>query len=266
MQAVIREPKFLWHLHREDGPTVGVAIHAGHEMRPELLEQIAIDETTRLREEDPFSDYWTLACHSQLVARRSRFEVDLNRPPDEAICVQPEDCWNLKVWKSPISGNLVDRSLDEHAAFHEALDRLLSEVAAQYGKFVVYDFHTYNHRRTGPDAPPEDPAVNPEINIGTGSMDRAYWAPVVERFCSELRQFDFLGRQLDVRENVKFRGRYLAQRVHSRFPGKGCVLAIEVKKFFMDEWTGQADPHQTEALKLAFQATVPGVVEELEHL
>lgn len=266
MQAVVFEPRFLWHLHKGEGPVVGTAVHAGHELRPELMDLLAIDEKTRLREEDPFSDYWTLACHTQLVARRSRFEVDLNRRPEEAICIQPEDCWNLTVWRNRIGGDLVDRSLAEHAAFYEMFDRLLKDVVARYGKVVVFDFHTYNHRRVGPDAPPEEPADNPEINVGTGSMDRSFWAPVVDRFCNELRAFDFSGRHLDVRENVKFRGRYLPQYIHASYPKAVCVLAIEVKKFFMDEWTGEADGAQIEALMQAFSATVPGVVEELEHL
>ena len=49
------------------------------------------------------------------------------------------------------------------------------------------------------------------------------------------------GRPLDVRENVRFKGRQLAAFVHERFPTTGCALAIEVKKTFMDEWTGVVD-------------------------
>ena len=42
---------------------------------------------------------------------------------------------------------------------------------------VVFDLHTYNHRRNGPDGPPADPAGNPQVNIGTGTMNRDRWAP-----------------------------------------------------------------------------------------
>ena len=40
------------------------------------------------------------------------------------------------------------------------------------------------------------------------------------------------------RENVVFEGRGLAWWVHDRYPRVGCVLALEFKKTFMDEWTG----------------------------
>jgi hypothetical protein len=44
-----------------------------------------------------------------------------------------------------------------------------------------------------------------------------------------------------------------------------CCLAIEVKKFFMDEWTGVADERQLAAVQEALGATLPGVVEELQQ-
>lgn len=266
MNTNSHEPKRLWHLHKGDGPTVGLAVHAGHDIRPDLLPLMKIDEATRLREEDPYSDHWTLACHNQLLTRRSRFEVDLNRKPSDAICVQPEDCWNLNVWRDPVSENLVRKSLAEHSDFYQTLHHLLAELQARYGRFVVFDFHSYNHRRDGPDAPPAEAAGNPDINVGTGTLERGYWGNLVDRFISELGGFDFPGRRLDVRENVKFQGRYVAEYVHHYFPRTGVVLAIEIKKFFMDEWSGAVDIELTNALLEAFRSTVPGLVEELDKL
>lgn len=256
----------LWHLQKGDGPTIGVAIHAGHEVRSELLPSLAIDEMTRLREEDPYTDYWTLACHSQIISRRSRFEVDLNRSIDSAICVQPEDCWNLDVWKDSISDRQIERSLSEYRAFYRMLEDVLKQPEQQYGKFVVFDIHSYNHCRAGPGTPAESPSQNPEINIGTGSMDRARWAGVVDRFISDIKGYDVQGRHLDVRENIRFLGRELARFVHTRFPESGCVLAIEVKKFFMNEWTGAIDLDLIRAIGAAFAATIPGIEAELNKL
>jgi hypothetical protein len=136
-------------------------------------------------------------------------------------------------------------------------------VADRYGRFVVFDLHSYNHRRDGPDEAPADPDLNPEVNIGTGSMDRAMWGGLVDRFMDDLRAFDYLGRHLDVRENVKFQGGQFSRWVHQTFPGVGCSLAIEFKKFFMDEWTGQPDPQQLETIRHALQATIPGILENL---
>jgi hypothetical protein len=44
------------------------------------------------------------------------------------------------------------------------------------------------------------------------------------------------------------------------------VLAIEVKKFFMDEWTGEADMSLVTALRDALEWTVTGVLTELAKL
>ena len=132
--------------------------------------------------------------------------------------------------------------------------------------FVVFDLHSYNHRRDGPDASPADPAANPEVNIGTASMDRDRWAPVVDRFISDLRQFDYRGRHLDVRENVKFRGGHFPRWIHQQFPDSGCALAIEFKKFFMDEWSGSLFRADHQAILEALRSTVPGVIEEVGRL
>jgi hypothetical protein len=44
------------------------------------------------------------------------------------------------------------------------------------------------------------------------------------------------------------------------------VLSIEFKKFFMDEWTGDLDEVQHDAIGRALAGTVPGVLEELQRL
>ena len=103
------------------------------------------------------------------------------------------------------------------------MSALFRDLQERHGRFFVFDLHAYNHRRAGPDAPAADPEANREVNIGTGTMDRAYWAPVVDRFIADLRSFDFLGRHLDVRENVKFVGRGFPRFVHETFPRTGCA-------------------------------------------
>jgi hypothetical protein len=134
----------------------------------------------------------------------------------------------------------------------------------KYGHFAVLDLHSYNHRRKGPHGEPADPERNPEINIGTGTMNREQWASLVDRFIDDLRAFDFLGRHLDVRENVKFCGGQLPRFVHEHFPNSGCALAVEVKKFFMDEWSGTVEGMQLKKIREALRGTIPGILDELK--
>lgn len=256
----------LWVEQLGDGPVVATAIHAGHEVRRDLLPLLAIDESTRAREEDPYTDALVKVVPSWITFRRSRFEVDLNRARDEAVYLAPEMAWGLHVWKKPLSETEVEKSREEYDRFYDELYRMLQKIERRYGCFVVFDLHSYNHRRRGPHDPPEDPQKNPDVNVGTGSLDRERCGPVVERFMKELRNYDFLGHHLDVRENVKFEGRQLARWIHSKFPDSACVLAIEFKKFFMDEWTGVADIDQVEEIRKALQATLPGIVETLHQI
>ncbi|MBN1995596.1 MAG: N-formylglutamate amidohydrolase [Anaerolineae bacterium] len=256
----------LWTLQQGNSPLVAAAIHHGHAAREEVTNLFALTELDRLREEDPFTGQWVTMADTQIVVFHSRFEVDLNRPRKKAVYLKPKDAWGLQVWQTPPPPNMIARSLAQYDAFYAAVQPILTYLANCFGRFVVFDLHTYNHRRAGPDGPPANPVQNPEVNIGTGTINRARWAPLINRFMADLRTFDFLGRQLDVRENIKFQGGYFSRWIHQTFPESGCALAIEFKKFFMDEWTGQPDQLQLEAIRQALQSTVPGILELLPQL
>ena len=256
----------IWRIQVGDGPLVATAIHAGSALHAETAAHIALEEHQRLREEDPFTDIWTEVAPTRVVGTHSRFEVDLNRPREKAVYRTEEDAWGLKVWKDAISDEVADRSLSRYDAFYEALGSLYAEISAKYGAFVVYDLHTYNHRRAGPDGPHADPDLNPQVNIGTGTLpNRQKFAGVIDRFINDLAAFDFPGGKLDVRENVKFFGGQHARSTHLRYPQRACVLAIEFKKFFMDEWTGELDPEEPEAIPQALGATLIGLNETLKE-
>jgi len=256
----------LWIDKEGEGPLIATAIHAGHEVRRELLPLLALDEPTRAREEDPYTDSLIKVVPSWITFNRSRFEVDLNRPAEEAVYLAPEMAWGLHIWEHPLSKENVKQSLSEYDAFYQELHRLLTKIAAHHKHFVVLDLHSYNYRRPGPHEPPENPEQNPDVNVGTGSIDRECCGTIIERFIRDLSNYDFMGHHLDVRENVKFKGRQLAQWIHENFPGSACVLSIEFKKFFMDEWTGVGDLEQIEAVRDALQATLPGILEELKAM
>ena len=244
------------------GPLVAAAIHDGHEIHPETLPHVALPESERLREEDPFTGSLTTVAPTRLVGRRSRFEVDLNRPREQALYRTPDDAWGLAVWRGAIPESVAERSLALYDDFYDAVRELLEGKLRQYGSVVVFDLHSYNHRREGPNEPPADAEANPEVNVGTGTLDRARWGRLVDGFLADLRDgAEAAGRPgLDVRENVKFQGGQLARWTHETFGSAACVLAVEFKKTFMDEWTGTPEKAHLGQLRAALAATVPGVL------
>ena len=125
---------------------------------------------------------------------------------------------------------MISRPLAEYDAFYKEVRELFDKMKAHHGRFVVFDLYAYNYCREGPEATPEDPQLNSEINIGTGTMDCSYWFPVVDRFIHDLHRFDFFGRHLDVRKNIKFVGREFPSWVHANYEKSACVLAVEFKK------------------------------------
>ena len=147
-----------------------------------------------------------------------------------------------------------NRSLEVYDAFYADLAERLDAVAAR-GPFVVYNVHSYNHRRAGADQPADPEDENPEVNLGTGSVDRERFGAVIDAFRTSLSEQGF-----DVRENVKFKGQALAWWVHERYAGTGVVLALEFKKTFMDEWTGVPDPDRLDVLAQALATTTEPVL------
>jgi N-formylglutamate amidohydrolase len=244
-------------------PLLACAIHNGNFLSENLARRIAISDADKLREEDPFTWIWTSITGNRIVAHHSRFEFDLNRPPEKAVYLQPSDAWGLKVWNSKPSAKMISKSLQIYSEIYQNFHIAITDLVNRYGALVVYDLHSYNHRRNGPDAPAEDPALNPEINVGTGTMDRIYWGALVERFMADLQNYEFYDRHLDVRENIKFKGGYFPRWIHENFNNNVCCLSIEVKKFFMDEWTGKPNHSFVNAIGKALKATIPGVLDEL---
>jgi hypothetical protein len=239
-----------WTVACGASPVVATAIHDGHDLRAEVAAAMALADPDRLREEDPFTGQAVAGVDNHIIVHRSRFEFDLNRGAEGAIYETPEQSWGLDVWSGRGDRAMFDRSLDIHAAYYRMLGHYLDELAVRHPRFVVLDVHSYNHRRDGAggDATPQDKA--PDINIGTFSMPRDHWAYLLDPLIEAMRAFDFNGRKLDVRENVAFQGKGEQTRfIHQRYPHKGCAIAIEFKKFFMDEWSGEPDPAELDAMQ-----------------
>jgi N-formylglutamate deformylase len=228
-----------WTFIDGGGPLIMTAIHDGHTLNNRVMERIALTSAQRLQEEDPFTGSWADVSPAKIIAHRSRFEVDLNRPRERAVYLTPADAWGLELWKEPPSEHSVMECIEEYDEFYRQVQQFLNVIARRQNYFVVLDLHSYCHRRGGIDAPFDSQAENPDINIGTGSLDQSLWRPIADHLIAELRSCDTLGRVLDVRENVKFQGGNFPQWINASYSGRGCAIAVEFKKFFMNEWTGE---------------------------
>lgn len=256
-----------WTVHCGLSPILATAIHNGHAVRPAVATLMAISEAERLREEDPFTAFAACDVPNRIIFHRSRFEVDLNRARDGAIYLSPEQAWGMDIWNAKPDPTSIRDTLSVYDAYYSMLRHVLRHLEKHHGRFVVLDIHSYNHRRGGPHAAPSDPKTAPDINIGTYSMDRDRWAHVIDPFMEKLRGFTFRGHRMDVRENVAFEGKGEQTRfIHENFPRTGCAIAIEFKKFFMDEWTGLPDKSALAAMRAMVRSTLPVLEESLRAM
>ena len=262
----MNEKYFISEIYPGEGPLIATAIHDGHILRPEVAALINLGDKQRLQEEDPFTSVWTSIANVSIIGLRSRFEVDLNRPREKAVYIKPEDAWGLNVWKHEPTKKFIANSLFIYDDFYRTVFDIFTKMLKKYQHLVVFDLHSYNFRREGPHGPPASPELNPEVNIGTGTMDRNFWAPVVDQFIDDLRAYNYFSRNLDVRENIKFKGGNFSRWIHDTFPESVCSIAVEFKKFFMDEWTGEPDQNQIKEIGQALKSTVPGILKTLEGL
>ena len=76
--------------------------------------------------------------------------------------------------------------------------------------------------------------------------------------CPKLPEDEAAPRVLLMRESLAALGSY-GDKI-------GCVLALEFKKTFMDEWSGELDERRLRAAQDGLAAALPGLHDELERL
>ena len=219
-------------------PIVCTAIHNGHNVSSDVLKNLAVTEDIRLMEEDPFTERFTQFSSNTIIGLTSRFEVDLNRSVENCIYMKPEDAWDIQTRKEIPSDLVISQSLAKYDEFYASAKNHFARLEKKFGRFFVYDIHSYNHHRKGQEAGFDDPKLNPEIIIGTNNMPEK-WFPLVDTIQNELTSFDYFGRSLDARINVKFPGGHFSRWIHNNFPNSSCCIAIEFKKIWMNEWSGE---------------------------
>jgi hypothetical protein len=78
-----------------------------------------------------------------------------------------------------------------------------------------------------------------------------------------MSELPFYDEHLDVRTNVKFRGGHMPRWINARYKDSGCAIAVEMKKIYMDEWSGVLDEGITASIGTILHAAAESVREEL---
>ena len=253
-----------WEIRPGTGPVLATAVHAGHQMRPGLLERTALSDADRLLEEDPLTDVLASVGDHVFVSWVSRFELDLNRPPEEAVYQQPSDAWGLDLWTDPLPDDEVAESLRSHTEFYDLMGDWIERLVAEHGRVLLLDVHSFNHRRDLDGEEAEAQAALPDIDLGLTTADRDRFGDVVDALWGGLREIELDGQAIDVRDNVRFPdGGNWPEWVAAHHGDSVCTVTLEYKKVFMDETTGTADISALHTLRTGLARAVEAARETL---
>lgn len=160
-----------------NSPLVVSVPHAGTEL-PEALANGLHDGVSGLPDTDWFVDRLYAFAEglgaSLIVARLSRYAIDLNRPEDDAALypgragsglVPETDFFGSPLWKTPLTPAGRAHRIDAYwRPYHSALDSLLSETKARHGHAVLWDAHSIRAQ-----VPRLFEGRLPDLNLGTNS-------------------------------------------------------------------------------------------------
>jgi len=223
------------------------AVHDGHQFRKELWDNCLHSEYDRWFEEDPCTKEMVQSHPIVIAGCDSRFEYDLNRPPEVAIY---EDAWGKQLWRNPLPQDQKQRSLDKHNAFYKVVHALVDKLEQKFGVAVVYDMHSYNWWRWDREVP--------VINLGTKNVDNARFGLEIESWRKSLSQIE-LPHQIEATSQINdtFQGNgYFLKYITANFKNT-LVLATEFKKIYCDERSGVIYPEVVRAIEQQLRTLLP---------
>ncbi|MCK0109804.1 N-formylglutamate amidohydrolase [Flavobacteriaceae bacterium S0825] len=228
-------------------PYVCAAIHDGHQFRKELWDNCLHTEYDRWYEEDPETKNM-ISSHPIVIAGcDSRFEYDLNRPPEEAVF---ETAWGKQLWKTPLPEAQKQASLAKHKAFYDVVHALIETIESKYGVAIVYDMHSYNWKRWDREVP--------TWNLGTTNVDN-------ERFGDDIETWRQSLSELNLPNNIKstalindtfFGNGYFLKFITNSFKNT-LVLATEIAKVYCDEYEQVNFPEVVSSVESQLRERLP---------
>ena len=230
----------------------GIVMHAGSRIRSGIKEVLSVSRVDRFREEDPYMDAFVREFPIQIIARDSRFEYDLNREPHRSVYPPDQLKWGMKIWCGDISPEERELSLVKHQEFQDLVDLVIDFILGQNRYALIFDMHSYCYQREERGAWFDDP--RPEINLGTKPVNRELFRDAIESFLDDLSSARIGNHPVRAAENEIFLGGYLSRRLSKAWHDDVLVLALEYKKIFMDEWTGEIYREILDELVQGFRA------------
>ncbi len=243
-------------------PLIGTALHYHDGIRDDLVPKLGIDKAARYYEEDPETHRFLGPLLHTVTPNQSRFEMDLNRPPDTTVYSKPSLAWGLDVWKDQLSQWEREFCLEKWYEFHTMVDCAVEDSIRRFGYAVIFDFHSYNYQRKEYVDWRTD--GKPVINLGTRHLkldDRG--RDIKDWFLGELKQHTIDGEEALIEENGVFYGGYLNRRLAHLFGPRAITLSVEYKKVYMDERTGEVFEPILEDLVSQMDDTMKGLADKL---
>ena len=152
-------------------PFVCGAVHDGAQFRPSLWENCLHSTYERWYEEDPCTKQMVQSMPIVISGRDSRFEYDLNRPPETAIF---DTAWGKQLWRNPLAEEEKTQSLAKHQNFYRIVHALIQKLEQLHQKVIVFDMHSYNWKRWDREVP--------VWNLGTSNINNDRFGDIVEEW------------------------------------------------------------------------------------
>ncbi len=236
-------------------PFVCGAVHDGHQFRKSLWDNCLHTEYERWYEEDPCTKQMIQSFPIVIAGCDSRFEYDLNRPPETAIF---DTAWGKQLWKNTLPENEIQLSLQKHANFYKVTHALIAKLTSKLQNVLVFDMHSYNWKRWDREVP--------VWNLGTINVDNTRFGSLIESWRIKLESIKLPnGIETTSKINDTFQGNgYFLKYITNNFKNT-LVLATEISKIYCDELTGIVFPEVVSAVEEQLKILIPEMVDEFER-
>lgn len=236
-------------------PFVCGAVHDGAQFRPSLWENCLHSTYERWYEEDPCTKQMVQSMPIVISGRDSRFEYDLNRPPETAIF---DTAWGKQLWRNPLAEEEKTQSLAKHQNFYRIVHALIQKLEQLHQKVIVFDMHSYNWKRWDREVP--------VWNLGTSNINNDRFGDIVEEWRKKLEGIQLpVSQEVHAKINDTFYGNgYFLKYITQHF-NNTLVLATEISKVYCDELTGVIFPEVVAAVEQQLKELIPLQAKEFEQ-